>query len=117
MYCSKCGKEVSDEAVVCIHCGCLIKEEQLYNKAKERKINALCLTGFILAIVSFLISLCGIIATIAIILCRIGVSQAKRDGDKLIELGSIGFMLGVVSFLFTIVMLMLGFSLLSILLI
>ena len=22
MFCSKCGKEINDEAVVCIHCGC-----------------------------------------------------------------------------------------------
>lgn len=22
MFCSKCGKEIDDEAVVCIHCGC-----------------------------------------------------------------------------------------------
>ena len=24
-YCSKCGKEVHDEAEICIHCGCRIK--------------------------------------------------------------------------------------------
>ena len=22
MFCSKCGKEIHDEAVVCVHCGC-----------------------------------------------------------------------------------------------
>ncbi len=25
MYCQHCGKEVNDEAVVCIYCGCAIK--------------------------------------------------------------------------------------------
>ena len=24
MYCSKCGKEINDEAVICIHCGCSV---------------------------------------------------------------------------------------------
>ncbi len=24
MFCQKCGKEVSDDAVVCIHCGCAV---------------------------------------------------------------------------------------------
>lgn len=24
MFCSKCGKEIHDEAVVCIHCGCAV---------------------------------------------------------------------------------------------
>lgn len=25
-YCSKCGKEVNDEAEICVHCGCRIKD-------------------------------------------------------------------------------------------
>ena len=25
MYCPKCGKEVHDEAEICVHCGCRIK--------------------------------------------------------------------------------------------
>ena len=31
MFCSKCGKEINDEAVVCVHCGCAtsnLKEER-----------------------------------------------------------------------------------------
>jgi len=25
MYCSKCGKEIHDDAVICVHCGCATK--------------------------------------------------------------------------------------------
>ena len=25
-YCSKCGKEIHEEAVVCVHCGCAVAE-------------------------------------------------------------------------------------------
>tara|TARA_B100001173_G_C15703451_1_gene427082 strand:- start:102 stop:386 length:285 start_codon:yes stop_codon:yes gene_type:complete len=25
MFCEKCGKEVLDEAVICVHCGCSLK--------------------------------------------------------------------------------------------
>ena len=25
MFCEKCGKEVNNEAVVCVHCGCSLK--------------------------------------------------------------------------------------------
>ncbi|MBO6272096.1 TM2 domain-containing protein [bacterium] len=25
MYCSKCGNEIDNDAVVCVHCGCQIK--------------------------------------------------------------------------------------------
>ena len=24
MYCKKCGKEIDDEAVICVHCGCAV---------------------------------------------------------------------------------------------
>ena len=27
MYCSKCGKEMPDDAVICTGCGCLLKKE------------------------------------------------------------------------------------------
>ena len=29
-YCTKCGKEIMDEAVVCIHCGCSVREKTKY---------------------------------------------------------------------------------------
>jgi len=28
MFCKVCGKEVNDQAVVCVHCGCSLKEEK-----------------------------------------------------------------------------------------
>ena len=32
-FCSKCGKEVHDEAENCVHCGCRIKNEPIsYSK-------------------------------------------------------------------------------------
>lgn len=27
MFCSKCGKEINDEAVICVHCGCDTKNQ------------------------------------------------------------------------------------------
>jgi len=26
MFCKKCGKEINDEAVVCVGCGCAVNE-------------------------------------------------------------------------------------------
>lgn len=34
MFCSKCGKEINDEAVVCIHCG--LPTEKYDQKEKEK---------------------------------------------------------------------------------
>jgi hypothetical protein len=29
MYCSKCGKEIHDDAVICVHCGCAVNNRKL----------------------------------------------------------------------------------------
>lgn len=38
MFCSKCGKEISDEAVVCIHCGCATEKMNKRENGKEQPI-------------------------------------------------------------------------------
>lgn len=38
MFCSKCGKEINDEAVVCVHCGCPTAIYQQSNKNNEQPI-------------------------------------------------------------------------------
>lgn len=50
MFCSHCGQEISDEAVICPHCGC----ETVRKKAEDGKS-----IGF--AILSFFIPLVGLI--------------------------------------------------------
>jgi uncharacterized membrane protein YvbJ len=29
MFCNKCGKEINDEAVVCVGCGCGVNESKV----------------------------------------------------------------------------------------
>ena len=55
MFCSKCGKEVNDEAVVCVHCGCALgsRNGSIVNP------NDAPSTGF--AVLGFLIPLVGLI--------------------------------------------------------
>ena len=38
MFCSKCGKEINDEAVVCVHCGCATAKYEEGKKEKEQPI-------------------------------------------------------------------------------
>lgn len=62
MYCSHCGKQISEKAVICVHCGILLKEgelpEILSRKQPEqavqqpKKVNGLALAGFITAVSS-----------------------------------------------------------------
>jgi len=52
MFCEKCGKEVLDEAVVCVHCGCSLKS------TNESNINNEPLDG-VVQVVSFCFPIVG----------------------------------------------------------
>ena len=54
MFCKNCGKEIMDEAVVCIHCGCSTQDKP----AKPAKQDA---PNIGMAIIGFLIPLAGLI--------------------------------------------------------
>jgi hypothetical protein len=54
MFCNKCGKEVDDDAVVCIGCGCSLKTEASSPQSSEG-------AGCFLSVLSFLIPLLGLI--------------------------------------------------------
>ena len=46
-YCTKCGEQIMDEAVVCPHCGC---QTELMNKTEEsavEKTNPFAIAGFV----------------------------------------------------------------------
>lgn len=45
MFCSNCGKEVSEKALICVHCGCAVKNTNL-SESDEKTFTAtllLCL--------------------------------------------------------------------------
>lgn len=49
MFCKKCGKEINDEAVVCIHCGCAVDDSQAKKLSDpEDKVNAGIIVGTVL---------------------------------------------------------------------
>lgn len=51
-FCSKCGKEIMKEAVLCPHCGCYIKDNSMVSSDAPN-------TGF--AVIGFFIPLVGLI--------------------------------------------------------
>ena len=58
MYCKKCGKEIDDEAIVCIHCGCAVEETKVSNDDNEPKMGMGVLLGFFLGLIGLIIGLC-----------------------------------------------------------
>ena len=55
-FCSKCGKEIMDEAVVCVHCGCSVTPT---NTATPATTGDAPNTGF--AVLGFFIPIVGLI--------------------------------------------------------
>lgn len=57
-YCSKCGAELADEAIVCVKCGCPVTSSyELEKKQKKQKQKSLFSTAAILNIIAFAISM------------------------------------------------------------
>ena len=55
-YCSKCGKEIMDEAVVCPNCGCSLEETKVQNSADSSSAGWAFL-GFCIPIVGLILYL------------------------------------------------------------
>ncbi len=47
MYCSHCGKEIHDEAEICVHCGCRVKNAPGATATDNNKIIRFLLTFFL----------------------------------------------------------------------
>lgn len=60
-YCSKCGKEIMDEAVLCMNCGCPVDGSPLAQsgaKGEEKESNGIAIGAIICA---FLVPIVGLI--------------------------------------------------------
>lgn len=57
-FCSYCGAELQDGAEICKNCGCRAVNAPVKSSASKSGLNVLALVGFILSIVSLLVSLC-----------------------------------------------------------
>lgn len=78
-YCSKCGNEILDEAVICPNCGCKIQE------ISKRHNNGMDIATLILGIIGFLTGWLGIgilFDVIAIILGLVALMKAKKHKAK-----------------------------------
>ncbi len=108
MYCRKCGKEINDEAYVCIYCGAKAHETPEEKPANTgyagagyasygsnntqppvtyKKTNGMAIAGFVCA---FLFPLLGLIFSI------IGMKQCEERGDDGYGLAKAGKIISIV---------------------
>ena len=88
-YCSKCGKELLDEAVICMGCGCAVEQAQVkkninkemsYNDCVKDAAKTNIISGIILAVGV----ICGLFVSILIgaILCLVAEIVAIIPNSK-----------------------------------
>ena len=90
MFCSKCGKEVLDEAVVCTNCGCAINGSSFCknNDAEEDVPNG----G--LNLLGFLIPIAGLI------LYCVNVTKTPKKANQIGAFSLAGFLIGLIIWFF-----------------
>lgn len=81
-YCSKCGKEVSDEAVICLGCGCAVNGAKMSTPVGggNKKIQKSMILGIIGIIFAWLFALVGHVVSIIGII--IGVKEYKETNKN-----------------------------------
>lgn len=84
MYCKTCGKEINENAVVCVNCGVLLDNatlEQINGQKESKKTNVCALVGFILSLVGFELGIyVSPLIVAGFILSIIGLTQYKKTG-------------------------------------
>lgn len=84
MYCSNCGKELNDNAVICPGCGVPTGKNGI---PAQEKMNVLAIVGFVLA---FFIPVAGLICSI------IGKNKADEYGGNGKSLATAGIAISIV---------------------
>lgn len=100
MYCSKCGKEINDNAVICVHCGVPVEGKfnnpaQLQSSAEPTIKSVLSLVGFILAMISVALGIFLPLPAVALALSIAGFcySRSKKQPDSF---GLAGIIVGAI---------------------
>lgn len=57
MFCKKCGKEINDDAVVCVHCGCAVEKEKTITSGEPKNTTG-GVMGFFLGLIGLIIGMC-----------------------------------------------------------
>lgn len=102
-YCSNCGKEISDNAIICVHCGCAVSKAAVV-EAQVKRFNVLGLVGFIISVVSFFVTLYGITPILGIIFSAVAMKQANNPSSpKGKGFAIAGLVLSIVALIYVII--------------
>lgn len=109
-YCKYCGKEIADEAVICLNCGCEVKpikmpyaNNTVNSDVPQENDNSMALWSMVCGIASFFIGWFALGIT-AIVLSNL----SKKDTGERCPMATAGFICGIIStvvysFLFVVI--------------
>lgn len=127
MFCSKCGKEISDGTVFCPECGAaqqgaVQNEPQTMPQnmqggfygyganqpvAKREPYNMMCILGLVISGISTLLDFWGIVGIAGTVVSVIGLISCTRKNERGKVLAIIGIVIGAFSILYRVVLLVL----------
>ena len=94
MFCKNCGKEIDDNAVVCVHCGVATG----VTVETTKKVNAFGIAGFVVSLVSLYLGAYFCIASVVgLVLSIVGMVNMKKC--RINGLAIAGLVIGIISLL------------------
>lgn len=96
MFCKNCGKEIDDNATVCVYCG-IATGNQATVLEESKKANGFGIAGFVVSLVSLWLGMYFMIASIVgLVLSIVGMVMAKKC-TSCNGLAIAGFVIGIIS--------------------
>lgn len=129
-YCTKCGTQLNDDAIVCPNCGDGIQRDNIQQNSGEttyghqvtynynqqsayqqtvmsgvdnQKTNGFCIAGMVCGIVGMFISFWFIVPLVALVLSCVGLKQINETGMKGHGMAVAGIVLGIVGVAFAVI--------------
>lgn len=109
-FCTYCGKEIADEAVICLNCGCKTQKTNTFVPAKtttppnpiliEEKEPQLAMWAKICGIISFFIGWFALGITAIVLAC---MSKDETNGE-MCSSAKVGYICGIISTVFSFIL-------------
>ncbi|MGM9900026.1 MAG: zinc-ribbon domain-containing protein [Bacilli bacterium] len=112
MFCTNCGKEISENDTFCPNCGAKQLTAQYdYNpngyvnknvqpSVQKESYNTMCIVGLVISCISLFINFWGLVGIAGTIVSAIGLSSCCKKRERGKTLAIIGIVIGVVSIIY-----------------
>lgn len=85
MYCKNCGKQIADQALFCVHCGCTTDAPSAYNApvVPEKTTNHYAIAGFVMTMIGLFFGsgTYEVIPVLGLIFSIVGLVKSKSCGS------------------------------------